>query len=95
MGLALGNQLVKIARSLGHPAFPLGGVRPTDHDPQLALLMLGAAPVALTLINGSVDENRAAGTEAALEKVRASIDGGAPVLAFNLFGDAVAAEAAR
>ena len=41
-----------------------GPERPTDHDPQVALLMLGAAPVALTLINGSVDENRPAGSDA-------------------------------
>ena len=38
-----------------------GGDRPTDHDPQVSLLFLGAAPTALTLSNASVAENLAAG----------------------------------
>ncbi|MBO9622313.1 MAG: cadherin domain-containing protein [Sphingomonas sp.] len=39
-----------------------GGTRPTDHDPQVALLMLGAAPTGLALSHASVDENLPAGT---------------------------------
>ncbi|HVJ02623.1 MAG TPA: Calx-beta domain-containing protein [Sphingomonas sp.] len=38
------------------------GERPTDHDPQVALLRLGAAPTGLALSNASVDENLPAGT---------------------------------
>ena len=36
--------------------------RPTDHDPQVALLMLGRAPGDLALSNAAVAENLAAGT---------------------------------
>lgn len=36
--------------------------RPTDHDPQVALLLLGAAPTNLALDHARVDENLAAGT---------------------------------
>lgn len=36
--------------------------RPTDHDPQVALLMLGQAPSDLVLSNAEVAENMAAGT---------------------------------
>ena len=42
-----------------------GGNRPTDHDPQVALLMLGSAPLALTMLNGIVDENQPSGTNVA------------------------------
>ena len=38
-----------------------GGTRPTDHDPQVSLLRLAAAPTALTLADASIDENSAAG----------------------------------
>ncbi|MGK6319449.1 Calx-beta domain-containing protein [Sphingomonas sp. DT-204] len=40
----------------------VAGSRPTDHDPQLALLMLGAAPSDLTLDHASIAENLPAGT---------------------------------
>ena len=39
-----------------------GGSRPTDHDPQVSLLFLGAAPKDLALSNASVAENLPAGT---------------------------------
>ena len=39
-----------------------GGERPTDHDPQVALLRLGAAPTDLALSNAMVAENLPAGT---------------------------------
>ncbi|TGX53934.1 hypothetical protein E5A73_07300 [Sphingomonas gei] len=39
-----------------------GGSRPTDHDPQIALLRLGAAPHDVSLSNASVAENLPAGT---------------------------------
>jgi predicted extracellular nuclease len=39
-----------------------GGSRPTDHDPQVALLYLGRAPSEVTLSNASVAENLPAGT---------------------------------
>jgi len=38
-----------------------GGDRPTDHDPQLSLLYLNAAPTELVLSHASVTENLAAG----------------------------------
>ncbi len=38
-----------------------GGERPTDHDPQLALLRIGAAPRDLGISNAGVAENLAAG----------------------------------
>ena len=38
------------------------GDRPTDHDPQLALLQLGAAPTDLVLDHASVAENLPAGS---------------------------------
>ncbi|MBB3691885.1 Ig-like domain-containing protein [Sphingomonas sp. BK580] len=38
------------------------GERPTDHDPQVALLFVGAAPSDLTLSHASVAENLAPGT---------------------------------
>ncbi|MDT8758635.1 lamin tail domain-containing protein [Sphingomonas psychrotolerans] len=39
-----------------------GGSRPTDHDPQVALLRLGAAPHDVALSNAGVAENLPAGT---------------------------------
>lgn len=36
--------------------------RPTDHDPQLALFLLGMTPHDVVLSDGSVDENQPAGT---------------------------------
>ena len=39
-----------------------GGARPTDHDPQVSLLFLGAAPKDLVLSNASVAENLPAGS---------------------------------
>ena len=36
--------------------------RPTDHDPQLALLLLGMAPHDLVLSSDSIDENQPAGS---------------------------------
>lgn len=38
------------------------GSRPTDHDPQVALLLLGAAPSDLVIDNAAVAENLPAGT---------------------------------
>ena len=38
------------------------GTRPTDHDPQVALLMLGITPHELVISNATVAENMAAGT---------------------------------
>lgn len=38
------------------------GTRPTDHDPQVALLLLGAAPTDLALSHASVAENLPAGS---------------------------------
>lgn len=40
----------------------IGTPRPTDHDPQLALLRLGAAPTDLVISNASIDENQPANT---------------------------------
>lgn len=39
-----------------------GATLPSDHDPQVALLMLGQAPSDLAISNASVDENMPAGT---------------------------------
>jgi VCBS repeat-containing protein len=38
------------------------GSRPTDHDPQVALLMLGITPHDIVISNAAVDENLPAGT---------------------------------
>lgn len=61
------------------------GERPTDHDPQLALLFLGAAPTDLTLSNAAVAENLPAG---ALVGTLAAADTANDTLTYALLDDA-------
>lgn len=56
-GLVIGAQYDAV-----HLNSEFTGSRPTDHDAQLALLRLGAAPKDVALSNASVDENLPAGT---------------------------------
>ncbi|MCU6454123.1 lamin tail domain-containing protein [Sphingomonas sp. A2-49] len=83
--LVTGGLLTNAQYDSVHLNSQFGGDRPTDHDPQLALLMLGAAPIALSLIAGSVDENRAAGTEAGF---MLAFDTPNDVLRYSLLDDA-------
>ncbi len=62
-----------------------GGDRPTDHDPQLALLMLGAAPTDLILDHASVNENLAAGS---IVGTLSATDTANDVLSYSLVDDA-------
>jgi hypothetical protein len=64
------------------------GARPTDHDPQLALLYIpqpNAAPTALSLGNTTVAENQAAGT---VVGTLAATDRPGDVLTYTLVDDA-------
>ncbi|WP_246171468.1 Ig-like domain-containing protein [Sphingobium limneticum] len=61
------------------------GDRPIDHDPQLALLMLGAAPKDLVLTNAAVAENLPAGS---LVGTLAATDTANDVLTYKLVDDA-------
>jgi VCBS repeat-containing protein len=61
------------------------GERPTDHDPQLSLLFLGAAPTNLTLSNAAVAENLPAG---AVVGTLAATDTGNDRLTYALLDDA-------
>lgn len=56
-GLALGSQFDAV-----HLNSQFGGTRPTDHDPQVALLRFAVAPHDLVISNASVAENLPAGT---------------------------------
>jgi predicted extracellular nuclease/Ca2+-binding RTX toxin-like protein len=60
--LVTGSLLPGAQYDSGHLNSQFGDDRPTDHDPQVALLFLGAAPTGLTLSNDNVAENLAAGT---------------------------------
>ncbi|WP_375401989.1 Calx-beta domain-containing protein [uncultured Sphingomonas sp.] len=65
---ALDNILVSGGLTAGaafdavHLNAEFSGTRPTDHDPQLALLQLGRAPTNLVLSNASIKENLPAGS---------------------------------
>ncbi|MEK7456390.1 MAG: Calx-beta domain-containing protein [Pseudomonadota bacterium] len=61
------------------------GDRPTDHDPQLALLMLGAAPTDLVLSNAAIAENLPAGS---VVGTLAATDTANDVLSYSLIDDA-------
>jgi len=59
--------------------------RPTDHDPQLALLLLGMAPHDLVLSNDSIDENQPAGS---VVGTLSATDSASDVLTYSLVDDA-------
>lgn len=60
--LVTGGLLLNARYDSVHLNSQFGGNRPTDHDPQVSLLFLGAAPSALALSNAAVAENLPAGT---------------------------------
>lgn len=60
--LVTGGLLTGAAIDAVHLNAEFSGSRPTDHDPQVARLLLGAAPSALVLNGNTVDENQPAGT---------------------------------
>jgi predicted extracellular nuclease len=59
--------------------------RPTDHDPQIARLLLGMTPHDLAISNATVAENQAAG---AVVGTLAAIDAAGDVLTYALLDDA-------